>query len=161
MSKDRVNRIVFALNQIREELVERLRSMDQGEFEWVPRPGMKSAKDQIREVVHMEIVCIGHAKTGETPDWETAVEWTGDDVESHIAVLEKVRGETLEYLQDLSDEDLDKHVELPEKWKPWWETDSIAIEEFARWVARHEYYHIGQITTHLWTLGKNPYETAG
>jgi uncharacterized damage-inducible protein DinB len=161
MSQDRINRIIHTFNEIRANLIQELAKMDEGEFEWEPKPGMKSIKAQIQEVAHMEFVCRDHAKTGITPDWQTAVTWPGEDVESHIEVLGKVRSDSLEYLRSLADSDLDEHVELPEKWKAWWGSESIAREEFFRWIGRHEYYHVGQITTFLWTLGKNPYDEAG
>jgi hypothetical protein len=46
-------------------------------------------------------------------------------------------------------------VPVPKEWEVYWGS-AIEPEEVARWIARHEYYHLGQIISYRWILGDNP-----
>ena len=149
-------RLLKELQEIRDELVETARSIKPEEFDWQPRPDMKSAKAMLQEIGAMEKVCVTVLAGGSKLEWEKAVQWSGDDLNSILKDLESIRKETLRYLESLSDDDLHKPVEMPESWHqytgPRWEP-----EEMIRWIARHEYYHLGQLIYNRWLLGYNPY----
>lgn len=150
-------RLLKELKEIREELVETARQIKPEEFDWRPRPDMKSAKALLQEIGTMEKICVNVLAGGPKLEWEKAVNWSGDDLKAILKDLESIRKETLRYLDSLSDEDLHKPVEMPESWHqytgPRWEP-----EEMLRWVARHEYYHLGQLIYNRWLLGYNPYK---
>lgn len=78
--------------------------------------------------------------------------WSGEDLQSTLADLEKIRQETLQFLGRCTDADLEKtHKVSPDR--------ELETEEIFRLVARHEYYHLGQIIYNRWQLGYNPYKT--
>ncbi len=83
--------------------------------------------------------------------------WSGDDLNSILKDLEDIRRETLRYLDSLSDDDLHKPVEMPESWHQY-TGPRLEPEEMIRWIARHEYYHLGQLIYNRWLLGYNPYK---
>ena len=158
MAMSRIERIVHEFDSVRNELTEQLDKVDAEEFDWAPRPGMKSIKAQLDEVGRMEKVLLEHVKTGDRPTWEDSLSWLGEDVASYKKVLEDVRGQLKAHLAEFSDADLDHPIALPEPWVKFWGVEEMAREEYFRWLIRHEYYHAGQITAFLWTLGKNPYD---
>jgi uncharacterized damage-inducible protein DinB len=93
-------------------------------------------------------------------DWKDAESSLGLDRSepgSAIEALARVREETQSYLNACSEEQLETPIPLPEVWHVYW-GPTIEPEEVIRWVARHEYYHLGQFITYRWTLGDNPYK---
>jgi len=80
--------------------------------------------------------------------------------QSALQVLERVRAQTLSYLNDCSEERIETPVPLLEAWHGYFGGPTVEPEEIIRWVARHEYYHLGQIIIYRWMLGDNPYKRA-
>ncbi|MCI2430868.1 DinB family protein [Candidatus Acetothermia bacterium] len=150
-------RLLKELKEIREELLKTSRSMKPEEFDWPPRPGMRSAKALLQEIGATEKVCINVIAGGPPLKWETAVKWSGDNLKSILKDLASIRKETLRYLDSLSHDDLHKPVEMPESWHRY-TGPRREPEEMIRWVARHEYYHLGQLIYNRWLLGYNPYK---
>jgi uncharacterized damage-inducible protein DinB len=151
-------RLLKELKEIRDELFETARSIKPEEFEWHPRPGMKSAKALLQEIGATEKICLSVLAGGPKLEWEKAVRWSGDDLNSILKDLESIRQETLRYLDSLSDDDLHKPVAMPESWHQY-TGPRLEPEEMLRWIARHEYYHLGQLIYNRWLLGYNPYKT--
>jgi len=158
MSRTRAGRVLHEFDDVRGELLERMRQVAPDEFDWVPRPGMKSIRAQLDEIGRMEKIVLEHVKTGTRPSWEDALTWPGDSIAEYISVLDQVRDELKEHITGMSDSDLDHLIKLPEKWVQYWKVVEMAREEYLRWIIRHEYYHVGQVTVLLWILGKNPYD---
>lgn len=150
-------RLLKELKEIREELLETARPIKPEEFDWPPRPGMKSAKALLQEIGTMEKVCLSVLAGGPELEWEKAVQWSGNDLNSILKDLEDIRRETLRYLDSLSDDDLHKPVEMPESWHQY-AGPRLEPEEVIRWIARHEYYHLGQLIYNRWLLGYSPYK---
>lgn len=157
MPKERVERLTKDLKSVRDELFKEAEALKPEEFNWEPRPGMKSAQALLKEIGTMEKVCVHQLKTGKIVPWETAVSWSGADVKTTLGDLEAVRRDTLSYLSSLTDADLDRSHKLPKEWEQYWGR-TVAPEEMIRWVTRHEYYHLGQLITYRWLLGYNPYQ---
>lgn len=158
MSKDsHKERLLKELKVIRDELVQTARQIKPEEFDWRPRPDMKSAKAMLQEIGTMEKLCINVIAGGQPLKWETAVKWSGDTLNAILKDLEKIRKDTLRYLDKCSDDDLCKPVKMPKSWHRW-TGPRIEPEEIVRWVARHEYYHLGQLIYNRWLLGYNPYK---
>jgi len=151
MARSRRERIIADFNRIREELEETLKDCKPEEFDWKPRPDMKSVKEMLRECGIAEKVLVTLVRDGEMPPWEGAVSWSGEDLESTIRDLETIRQETLQFLEDCSDDDLDRMHTLRAG-------RELEGEDILRSIARHEYYHLGQIIYNRWLLGYNPYQ---
>jgi hypothetical protein len=59
--------------------------------------------------------------------------------------LKLVRAETLRYLDGVSEDELQTRKPLPESWHGYFGGPAVELEEIVRWVAYHEYYHLGQL----------------
>jgi len=99
-------RLLRELKGIRDELQEVTRKLQPEEFDWQPRPGMKSAKGLLQEIARMEKICVNVAMGGPKLEWERAVSWSGTDVNAILNDLDAVRSETVRHLQSISDERL-------------------------------------------------------
>jgi uncharacterized damage-inducible protein DinB len=150
-------RLLRELKDIRDELQQVVRKFQPEEFHWQPRPGMKSAKDLLQEIGRMEKICMNVAMGGPKLEWQNAVSWSGTDVTATLEDLAAVRTETVRHLQSTSDERLHNPIQLPDSWHQYFAGPTVELEEIIRWVARHEYYHLGQLITYRWLLGYNPY----
>jgi uncharacterized damage-inducible protein DinB len=151
MTRPRKERITADFKRIRDELFETLKNCKPEEFDWQPRPGMKSVKAMLRECGTLERVAISVMRDGKAPDWEKAVAWSGEDLSTTLKDLEKIRQETLAFLHSCTEAQLDKVYTL----RPGRDLEG---EELFRLITRHEYYHSGQIIYNRWLLGYNPYQ---
>ena len=150
-------RLLHDLKEIRDELVGEINRVKPEEFDVAPAEGAKSYKALLQEIATMEKLCAGWVSTGSMPDWETAIAWSGNDIPSILADIEKVRAETTAYLEEVDEAGLQTPKRLPEDWWQYFPVKDIEPEEMIRWVIRHEYYHLGQIITYRWLAGDNPY----
>lgn len=151
------HRLLFELEDVRKELLEVVNKLKPEEFDWRPRPDMKSPKALLQEIGTMEKISMTVVAGGPKLEWEKAVSWSGDDAKAILKDLEKIRKETVRYLKT-ADEKLLKPLQLPKAWQQYFGGPTVAPEELVRWVARHEYYHLGQLVTYRWLLGYNPYK---
>jgi uncharacterized damage-inducible protein DinB len=151
------DRLIHDLTDIRKELISEVNRFKTEEFDWAPRPGMKSCKAILDEIARMEKVCGSYAATQSRPEWDKAVIFTGTDLAAYLTALEQVRAETLTYLSACTEEKLQTPIPMPEAWQTYFGKTSEP-EEMLRWITRHEYYHIGQLITYRWLLGDNPYK---
>ena len=73
-------------------------------------------------------------------------------------VLAETRQSTLQYLDSLSEKDLEVPVKFP---TDWWEglgLPELPLHEVLRNIAAHEWYHTGQLVSYLWSNGDDPYK---
>ena len=160
MGRPHKDRLIYDFGEIRTELTAEVAKLKPEEFNWAPRPDMKSFKALLQEIGSMEKLSINWVAKQEMLDWETAVAWSGDTAEAIMNDLEAVRAETLAYLEGCTEEKLQTPIPVPDAWRQYIPFEAIEPEELVRWPARHEYYHLGQIITYRWTLGDNPYKQA-
>lgn len=151
-------RLLWELEDIRQELAAEVRQLKPEELDWHPRPDMKSPKGLLQEIGTMEKVCMAIAAGDPELEWEKAVSWSGEDAGAILSDLERIRAETTTFLRSAADGQLTKPVSLPESWQQYFKGATVEPEELVRWVARHEYYHLGQLITYRWLLGHNPYK---
>ncbi len=151
MPRPRTERLTRGLKIVRDQLIEAVQNCPPEEFDWKPRPGMKSVKDMLRECGGIEKVLLEYAKTGEQLDYQKIVKWSGEDLGTTLADLEKIREESLKFIGTLDEHDLDETRKNRRG-------EDTEVEEFLRSIYIHEYYHVGQIIYNRWMLGHNPYE---
>jgi uncharacterized damage-inducible protein DinB len=151
------DRLLQELSDIRKELTEEAHKLKPEEFNWAPRPDMKTCKALLQEIGTMEKICVSWITQQTKLEWDKAVAWSGQDARAILSDLEKTRAETLRYLNSCTEEKLQTPVALPEAWHQYW-GPTVEPEEMLRWVTRHEYYHLGQLITYRWILGDNPYK---
>lgn len=142
-------RLRHNLNEIRAELIGTVRELGLDGLNWTPRPALRTAKQLLQEIGAMEECSRRWITHQELPDWgEVTNRLDADTPDAILSGLEQVRAETLAYLNGCTEEQIETPMPLPE---PWYEyfggATVIEPEELLRWVARHEYYHLGQLNT--------------
>jgi uncharacterized damage-inducible protein DinB len=156
------DRLLKELNVIRAELTEEVQRIRPEELEWAPRPDMKSFKALLVEIGWMEKFYTSWLLHQAVVEWEHTVESLANEPDAVLEAMGQVREETLTYLNACSEEQLQTPVPLPDVCPPgegpeYWEPP-VEPAEVIRWIARHEYYHLGQIISYRWILGDNPYQ---
>lgn len=156
--KSRKEEIQVELEETRKELLESAQGIKPEEFAWEPHPGMKSAKALLQEIGTMEKMHTLFLTQKKLTKWEETVRWSGETLKETLSDLKVIREETLAFLRSCSDKDFEAPRAIPEPWQQWWGKEA-SPEAMLRWVARHEYYHLGQLIYNRWILGYNPYKT--
>ena len=151
-------RLAFDLNGIREELSKEIQELKAEELDYVPRAevNMKSIRAILDEIGAMEVLTVHMLTNGEEMDWGEAVKQvalTGVDPQGAVQSLNQIRARTDSYLESATDDSLRTPVPLPESWHQYFSSPVVEPEELLRWVAKHEYYHLGQIITYKWIIG--------
>lgn len=157
-ARHHADRLRQDLREIRAELTQVVRELAPAGLDWAPRPDMRSVKHLLQEIGAMEEINRLWAAHQQIGDWKAI--WQSldkDNVESTLSALEAVRTETLTYLDGCTEEQLQTPIPLPETWQQYFEGASvIEPEELLRWVARHEYYHLGQLITYSFLRAPGP-----
>jgi uncharacterized damage-inducible protein DinB len=142
------------LKEIREELLETVSTIKPEEFNWEPRPGMKSAKALLTEIAAGEI-WLNSFLTDPTQKvtWDNAFKQVkADDLDTILKELAALREKTIKQFKIIPEEDLLKEFEIPGQG-----AQKFSPEEAMRYTIQHEYYHLGQLIYNRWLLGYNPY----
>lgn len=156
MARPLRSRLRFDLSQVRQELVATVSPIS--DLDFAPAPGMKSYRDQLIEIGAVEAESIAFLTTGQVPDWsDLEAEVVGSTVDEYLDSLGVLRRKLFDILDDLSDSQLMEPLVVPRGWPEFFGDTSLEREELFRWVARHEYYHLGQIISYRWIQGFKPY----
>jgi hypothetical protein len=159
MARPLRDRLVFDLNQVRNQLLDCVTPILDFDLNYAPAPSMKTYKAQLREIGAMEAESSILLRTGRAPEWGVAeAEMTGETMPEMIESLGRIRAETLAYLADKDEASLRTPVAIPEDWWPYMGDREIEAEDLIRWIIRHEYYHLGQLISYRWIQGHNPYQ---
>lgn len=149
--------LVARLAMTRSDLTEILELLTDGDTLWKPRDSMKSVGDLLLEIARKDMEIIGWLKNGAWPDDEP------DPFDARTATLGEMRNglsttrsQTLEYIAELSDEQLEEVLLLPERWWEGLRLHHCPRSEMIRNISAHEWYHTGQLVTYLWAQGRNP-----
>jgi hypothetical protein len=148
------------LTEIRKELTEEVQRLKPEEMDWAPAPEMKTFRALLAEIGAMEKICVHWLAHQAIADWgeiDSDLRRAADNPQTILSALGEVRWETLDALNACSEERLQTAVPVPEEWRQYWGA-AVEPEEVFRWVARHEYYHLGQIIIYRWQRGDNPYK---
>ena len=157
------DRLLFELADTRKELTSVVTPLRPGGLDWAPTDGMKTVRELLQEIGTMEKVTLHVAMHGEAPDWTTVWEsfaTTTPNVTESLDKLSAARQETIHYLDTVTEETLQTPIPMPEDWTGYFGSAHVEPEELIRWIARHEYYHLGQIITYRWSQGDEPASTA-
>lgn len=107
----------------------------------------------------MEAATVIILSEGRIPEWsESESHMTGENVAELLGSLNQIRSKMLAYLDTADDNSLAQTIPIPQEWWEWMGGQEIEAEEFVRWIARHEYYHLGQIVAYRWIQGHDPYK---
>lgn len=146
------------LKQIRADLRKELAPVQDIDLDWAPKEGMKSYRALLKEIGAIQVETSIFVREGRVPPWEEAESYvTGDTVAQIVASLDHLLDELVEFLSGQTDADFDRFLDVKD-WEWFFGTSQIEPDEMVRWVARHEYYHLGQIVTYNWMRGLDPYK---
>lgn len=147
------------LLSVRKELLEVVPHLKDGMLDWAPTEGMRTIKGQFAEILGTESSLISAISGDDSQEFSELEDsfLAIDTVEGLIKAAEEVRARTLEYLSGLSEEDLAAPANVSEGFAQWQEMSPVPVAEVFRLIARHEYYHVGQLFSYLWAKGDNPY----
>jgi len=127
---------------------------------WAPAEGMRTIGGQLGELLWVEIPLVPWLKDGKRLSEEEVNERIGSeqDFEGLRKKLVETRAATLEYLDSLSEEELAEEVPCGDAWFGTFWPASLPRAELFLNVSEHEFYHVGQLTSYLWSRGDDPYK---
>lgn len=139
-----------------EEIVDRLTP---DLMAWAPAQGMRTISGQLVEIIATEMQLIALLKDGERISDPAAQEIIGDcgNLDNLRRALIDTRQRTLDYLDSLSETDLAEEVPFDGGWLASLTLSTVPRAEIFVNIADHEWYHVGQLTSYLWSRGDNPY----
>lgn len=159
MARSLPDRLIHELRTVRRELKETLAEIPDSELDYAPAPSMKSYRKLLEEVGAMLVETLVMVTEGRVPRWkECEARIQGDTFETIVASMDAALDELVAFIAQGPSDRWSREVEIPDLWEKYFGTTSLEPEELIRWVARHEYYHHGQIVSYRWIQGFNPYE---
>ena len=129
-------------------------------MDWAPAEGMRTVSGQLAEIVAVELSLVPYLKEGRPLSDAEAEQIVSDwhSLENLKRSLIDVRGRTLDYLDSLTDEELAEEVPSGDAWfGTLWLPEMPRAEHFLN-IAEHEFYHVGQLISYLWSHGDDPYK---
>lgn len=160
MPRQIAERLIHELLQIRAELREVVAPIPDSDIDWAPEPSMKSYRQQLHEIGAMQAETAIILTEKRMPSWdECKANVQGDSLPSILASLDGTLNELINQLKLMTDDELRSTFPLDESNAKFFGVAvHVELEELIRFIARHEYYHLGQIVTYRWIQGHNPYE---
>ena len=157
MARPLRDRLKFDLTRNRSELLKAVTGIE--DLSYAPAEGMKSYWHQLVEIGAMEAESTALLTTGKVPEWkELYGSVKGKTLGELLESLAAIRGELFDCLDSFSDSELDEPIQVPSEWEMFMGDTSLERQELFRWLARHEYYHLGQIVAFRWIKGFDPYK---
>jgi uncharacterized damage-inducible protein DinB len=149
------DRLAFDLARVRAELIQVVSPIN--DLSYAPAAGMNTYREQMIEIGAADAESISIITVGEVPAWsELESKVTGRTTVELLDSLALLREQLIVYLGSLSDQELSEAVDVPPEWASLVGDTTLEREELFRWLARHEYYHLGQIITYRWIQGFRP-----
>jgi len=108
------------------------------------------------EIANKEKETIAWLQTGIWPDGDPDAFEETASMEEILSTLAGLRGKTYEYIDSLSEAQVDELVANPEGWWEGLRQRECPRSEILRNIAAHEWYHTAQLITYLWIQGDNP-----
>jgi uncharacterized damage-inducible protein DinB len=145
---------------VREDLDEVLGRLTDADLPWAPTAGMRTVGGQLAEIAGTERQVLTWMRDGKHLSFEEAENFgdSSSTLDGMKRVLNETRRETLAYLDSLSDADLETPAPFPERWFESLRQPMMQRSEAFRSIAEHEWYHVGQLVSYLWSRGDDPYK---
>lgn len=149
-ARPHAERIRVDLDETRKELIEVASELTPEVLSRPPAPGVRTPRELLQEIGTMEELSRSWVARQQMPDWgEVWNRLDADTPDALMAKLASVRAETLTYLSDCTETQLQTPIPLPDDWRQFFENRThIEPEELLRWIGKHEYYHLGQLYTY-------------
>lgn len=147
------------LEYVRADLLEVLERLKDEDLDWAPREGMRTIGGQLKEILATEQQDLAILKKEGTEGFKALEKAAhSSTVEEYRAKLELTRKEMIEFIDQLSDEELAQPGDFPADWFETMGLENAPISEAIRSVAQHEWYHTAQLVSYLWMRGDDPYQ---
>lgn len=153
-------RIRARLALVREDLDEVLARLNEDDLGWAPTSGMRTIAGQLTEIACTEKQVLLWMRDGKHVPYSELLgqDENGASLTAMKDVLAHTRQSTLAYLDSLSPEELEIPVPFPERWFESLRQPTMARSEAFRSIAQHEWYHVGQLVSYLWSRSDDPYK---
>jgi uncharacterized damage-inducible protein DinB len=153
-------RLKARLSLVRKDLDEAIARLSDNDLAFAPREGMRTIGGQLTEIAGTEIQILAYLRDGTHLPWEQTNDFgeRAESLEGMKVALNEVRQATLNYLDALTEEQLEEPVPMPKGWFESLESDAVPPSEVFRSIAQHEWYHVGQLVSYLWYRGDDPYK---
>jgi uncharacterized damage-inducible protein DinB len=156
---DLQQRLVARLALVRADLDEAIGRLNDADLSWAPTEGMRTLGGQLQEIAATERQVLLLLKEGPGSDFDSIFrECERETVAEFVELLRATRAETLALIASLSDEELETPRPMPKGWFEALGLERTPVSEVIRSIAQHEWYHVGQIVSYLWSRGDNPYK---
>ena len=152
--------IKASLSSVRKDLDEVIARIQNGILDWAPTESMRTIKGQLVEILATEQnVCERLQGLPRRSYQEVEAPFLAlNDIQDFTAKLAKIRSATLSLLESLEDQELAAPAAVSEAFTEYVDLKVVPKSELFRFIARHESYHAGQLTSYLWSRGDNPYD---
>lgn len=148
------------LQLVRDDLHEVIGRLSDDLLDWAPSEGMRTVRGQLQEIAVTELQLMGWVRDGKKlPYQEVEKNLPAPlDLAGVVELLATVRAKTVDYLDSLSDAELDQPIPMPEGWFEALLLPAVPRHDPFRSLAAHEWYHTGQLVSYLWSRGDDPYK---
>ncbi len=145
---------------VREDLDEVIGHLSDKLLPWAPTTGMRTVGGQLIEIAATEVQVLTWMRESRQITFQEAENFAGREatLDGLRAVLHDTRAQTLSYFDSLSESDLEKPVPFPDRWFESLRLPFAPRSEAFRSIAQHEWYHVGQLVSYLWSRGDDPYK---
>jgi uncharacterized damage-inducible protein DinB len=144
---------------VRHDLDAVLSRLGNQDLPWCPREGMRTIAGQLLEIANKEKETRGWIQAGVWPDdGPDAFDIQTATIEDIRATMAALRLETYDYIDSLSNAQLEQPIPNPNRWREALRITDCPLSEVLGNIATHESYHTGQLVIYLWVRGDNPYE---
>lgn len=160
MSSDLHLRLKNRLAIVRADLDQVISRLDDSLLDWAPREGMRTVKGQLLEIAGTERQLMEWIQQEREMPYQEAMDFgaRSNTLTGLVSVLADVRTGTLAYLDSLTVDQLTTPRPFPHGWFESLRMDAVPLEEPIRSLAQHEWYHVGQLVSYLWSRGDDPYK---
>lgn len=162
MTRSLADRLVLELRLVRRETLEELRSLNDDQLSFAPAGGMKPYGVLLQEIATMQAETAIILSENRVPEYDDLKQiCTRNSIRDYVDLLNSDLERIIRFVQAADGATLSEPLPLDISWASYFGAAQIEPEELVRWVARHEYYHLGQIVTYRWIQGHNLYGAKG
>ena len=151
------NLLKARLASVRKDLMETSGRFTDEDLGWSPAAGMRTVGGQLLEIADKDREVVIWLKTGTWPDDDPpSFDVETADIALIRSSLECIRATTLEYIDSMTEEELEVPMSCPERWWEALRLSECPRSEILRNIAAHEWYHTAQLITYRWMRGDDP-----
>lgn len=141
---------------VRDDLDEVFARLTDDMLTWAPAPGMRTVQGQLSEIVGTEVQLKARIVHGQDLSYQKFQDKSGS-LAGLRSALDDERQDTIALIDSYSEGQLNSLVAIPEGWFEALLLPEVPLAEVFRSLAKHEWYHVGQLVSYMWSRGDDPY----